>query len=177
MIAILVLATLCLLQTSVAQEEIISLAPGESVPIIQHLGSNDLSLSVQVPTFSEWSLYPGQDLNELSGIMVITTPGQDDSWSVIVLADTENHGILCEYDTTKGTYVERGKKLDSPLQIVAEGGKSVNLATGGLLISGKGPDQFSIKLRQAVSYDILPLRQGHMYKTSIAFAILPGSQY
>lgn len=175
-IIILILTTLFSWQTSDAQEEIIYLAPGESAPIIQQLGSNAFSLSVQVPMFSEWSLYPGQDINEISGVMTIITPGKDDPWSVIVLAGTENNGILCEYDNAKRTYVDGGQKLDSPLQIVAEGGKSVNLATGGLLISGIGPDQVAIKLRQAISYDILPLSQGHTYGTSIAFAISPGLQ-
>ena len=162
--------------TAVAQDEVIPLAPGESVPMSQHLGSGGSSLSVQAPTFGEWPLHPGQDLNEISGTMVVTTLGLGDPWSVTIPAETENGGFLAEYDTTKGTYVVGGEKLDSSLQIVAEGGNSVDLATGGLLISGKGPASIPIKLEQAVSYENSPLSDGHIYRTSLTFTISSGLQ-
>jgi hypothetical protein len=171
---ILALAISCLFLTAVAQDEVIPVAPGESVPITQQLGSGGSSLSVQAPTFGEWSLHPGQDLNEISGTMVVTTLGQGDPWYVTIPAGTENGGVLAEYDTTKGTYVVGGKKLDSSLQIVAEKGNSVDLATGGLLISGQGPTSIPIKLKQTVSYENSPLGDRLIYRTSITFTISSG---
>ena len=170
----LALLIFCLVMTAITQDEVLLLAPGESVPISQQLGSGGGSLEIQAPNFDEWSLNPGQIPNEISGAMVVTAPGQGNEWSVTIPAGTENGGILAEYDTATGTYVNGGKKLDSSLQIVAEGGNSVNLTTGGLLISGKGSAQITIKLKQSVSYKNPPLQDGHIYRTSITFAISKG---
>ena len=102
------------------------------------------------------------------------TPGQGNQWSITVPAGTENDGILAEYDADAGNYIVDGKKLDSSLHIEAEGGNSVDLAKGGLLISGKGPAQIDIKLKQAVSYSNSPLMEGNVYRTSFSFIISSG---
>jgi len=164
-------AFLLLFLTSMAQDEVVSLAPGESVPMSQLLGSEGSSLSLQLPTFSQWSLSPLQAVNEISGTMEVITPGQGNQWSIRVPAGTENDGILAEYDTDAGNYIVGGKKLDYSLLIEAEGGNSVDLAKGGLLISGEGPAQIEIKLKQAVSYHNSPLIEGHIYRTSFSFMV------
>ena len=167
-------AFLLLFLTTMAQDEVISLAPGESVPMTQLLGSEGSSLSLQLPTFGQWSLSPLQAINEISGTMTVITPGQGNQWSITIPPGTENDGILAEYDTDAGNYIVGGKKLDSSLLIEAEGGNSVDLAKGGLLIRGEGPAQIEIKLKQAVSYHNSPLIEGHIYRTSLSFIISSG---
>lgn len=167
-------AFLLLFLTTMAQDEIVSLAPGESVPMSQLLGSEGSTLSLQLPTFDQWSLSPLQPINEISGTMEVITPGREDQWSITVPAGTENDGILAEYDTDVGNYIMGGKKLDSSLLIEAEGGNSVDLEKGGLLISGEGPAQIEIKLKQAVSYQNSPLIEGHIYRTSFSFVVSSG---
>lgn len=164
-------AFLLLFLTAMAQDEVVSLAPGDSVPMSQLLGSEESSLSLQLPAFGQWSLSPLQAINEISGTMAVTTPEQEDQWSITVPAGTENDGILAEYDIDAGNYIVGGKKLDSSLQIEAEGGNIVDLAEGGLLISGEGPAQIDITLKQAVSYHNSPLIEGHVYRTPLSFII------
>lgn len=167
-------AILLLFLTTMAQDEVVYLAPGDSVPMSQLLGSEDSSLSLQLPAFGQWSLSPLQAINEISGTMTVTTPEQEDQWSITVPAGTDNDGILAEYDIDAGSYIAGGKKLDSSLQIEAEGGNIVDLAKGGLLISGEGPAQIDIKLKQAVSYHNSPLIEGHVYRTPLSFIISSG---
>lgn len=167
-------AILLLFLTTMAQDEVVYLAPGDSVPMSQLLGSEDSSLSLQLPAFGQWSLSPLQAINEISGTMTVTTPEQEDQWSITVPAGIKNDGILAEYDIDAGSYIAGGKKLDSSLQIEAEGGNIVDLAKGGLLISGEGPAQIDIKLKQAVSYHNSPLIEGHVYRTPLSFIISSG---
>lgn len=170
----MLLTIYALLLTAASQNEVLNLAPGNAVPIDQQLGSDGALISVRAPAFEEWSLSPHQDLNELIGTMEIITPGQGNPWTVTIMAGTDNDGILAEYDTTAGRYVDGGKKLSSSIQIEAEGGNTIDLANGGYLIRGKGPASIPFKLKQAVSFEDSPLADGHVYLTSIKFAITSG---
>lgn len=170
---ILFLAIASLFMISAAQDETIRLAPGESVPIVQQLGSSGAILSLELPNFKNWAFDPSHGFDKISGIMKIKA-SKDKNWTVSIMAETENGGKLAEYDTIAGAYVLEGKKLGSSLQIEADGGNRVDLKDGGLLISGMGSANIPVGLIQAVSYQDSPLTGGHIYQTTITFTISHG---
>jgi hypothetical protein len=143
----------------------VTAAPGQVVPGYIVLGGNELnaiSITVEGDT-TNWELDPTKSPVISQGTLVVKGNGP---WKVSVSSDTD--GYMVEYDNDNH-YVPGGKKLNTPMNITAQGGNTVDLSKGGVLIEGSGEKIVPIAFEQIVTWKDQSLQQNHIYKAYISF--------
>jgi len=165
-------------------------APGQHVTGQITLGQkNDNTHPIEIiapEELSGWTLEPGIT-NEQKGILHVKAKG---SWQIKVSADAATNGYMTEYvaqangkngnnnkNGDAGAYVAGGKKLQNSMKVKAEGYNEVDLKNGGVLITYEDKSQgnkwqsFDIPMtfRQEVSWEDMPLPEGHVYHMAINF--------
>jgi hypothetical protein len=147
-------------------------APGQSygADIVLN-GANEassltLTASIENPN---WALVPGTTVSETGTI----TLSSESAWQITVSADRAD-GKMFPHDGSQ--YVAGGKSLQDSLSVAAEGGVPVDLAAGGVLISGTGsanPVTKTIFFSQPVTWNNAALPHGQTYNLGITFIISP----
>ena len=141
-------------------------APGEHVGGAILLGGGyDVSVTV-AGDFSSWSLNPMESLGTKPGNMIIDVPGAGNKWAVTLSSDSPT-GQLTEYEYPN--YVPDPMKLSKSLRVRSNGGNVVDLAAGGLLVSGQGDATIPFSFEQQTSWYDQPLPKGRDYRIIVTF--------
>ena len=170
----LVLVMGALPATSVAgdlalRDSMIKVAPGQEIAGSIHLGieSHEVSIAFQGDT-TNWDLDPMK--SPILKQATLFAKG-DSAWQIYVSSDTG--GCMSEYDNING-FIPNGRRLHTPLNISADGGSTIDLSRGGVLIKGSGEMIIPITLEQHVAWNDEPLPQGHDYRVLINFVASNG---
>jgi hypothetical protein len=137
-----------------------------SFPFDESLGLLTLTASIDN---ANWALVPATTVSETGTITLFAKS----AWQITVSADRAD-GKMFPYDGSQ--YVQGGKSLQDFLSVAADGGVPVDLAAGGVLISGTGstdPVTKKIFFSQPVTWNNAALPHGQTYNLGITFIISP----
>jgi hypothetical protein len=149
-----------------APDTITEAAPGDPAGGSVLLGGGyDVSVTIN-GDFLDWSLGPIGSLSTKDGTLTIDVPGAGNKWAVTPSSDSAT-GQLTEYEDPN--YVPDPKKITKSLQVRAVGGNTVDLAKGGLLISGQGDATIPFSFEQQTSWFDQPLPAGRVYRIIVTF--------
>jgi hypothetical protein len=143
--------------------DIIESTIGQSVADYLLLGGGTDEINVTfLGGVIHFSLNPPALASQSQGTLFVSGEG---SWHVSVFSDTL--GYLAESD--ENGYVPHGKKLHTPLTIIAQGCNRIDLSEGGILIEGSDQQTIPITFEQPVVMSDEALLPGHFYNSKITF--------
>jgi len=173
-IAALVLVTLVSFALLLVADGQTEGAPGNAVggDIYLNGEKSDSSFTISVSLDNPiWMIQPGTTAHE-TGLIKLEA---SDAWQISVSADRAD-GKMAQHDSTG--YVENGKKLENSLSVKTGDNAPVDLATGGLLISGpatgnNGNQEIPLTFIQPVTWSDAALPSGQVYSLDITFVASP----
>jgi hypothetical protein len=168
-----------LLSVSLAADDIMAVAPGESIAgLITMAGDETQEISIVVPeSVSEWYLVPSDTPSQKQIELMVRASSP---WT-ITTSWSRSDCRMVEYDLASSEYVPSGMMLEDPVQVRllpgADGSRNVELSSDGVMIKGQETGdagrEIELTLSQQVSWSDEPLPYGRVYRIDLLFSAVP----